>query len=167
MAGFSSTTSTVSGTASQQNYTFALSALTTLFFMWGFLTCLNDILIPHLKEVFDLNYTQGMLIQFCFFGAYFLVSLPAGLLVKKVGYKTGAVIGLVIAALGCLMFYPAAAMRDLGRGLARDALVDVGDEEVAALLGQRLGHGGTDAPPAAGDDDPAAVELTRHGNASD
>lgn len=118
MAGFSSTTSTVSGTASQQNYTFALSALTTLFFMWGFLTCLNDILIPHLKEVFDLNYTQGMLIQFCFFGAYFLVSLPAGLLVKKVGYKTGAVIGLVIAALGCLMFYPAAAMREYAVFLA-------------------------------------------------
>ncbi|MFO1369167.1 MAG: sugar MFS transporter [Marinagarivorans sp.] len=118
MAGFSSTTSTVSGTANQQNYTFALSALTTLFFMWGFLTCLNDILIPHLKEVFDLNYTQGMLIQFCFFGAYFLVSLPAGLLVKKVGYKTGAVIGLVIAALGCLMFYPAAAMREYAVFLA-------------------------------------------------
>lgn len=118
MAGFSSTTSTVSGTPSQQNYTFALSALTTLFFMWGFLTCLNDILIPHLKEVFDLNYTQGMLIQFCFFGAYFLVSLPAGLLVKKVGYKTGAVIGLVIAAVGCLMFYPAAAMREYAVFLA-------------------------------------------------
>jgi len=118
MAGFSSTTSSVSGSTSQQNYTFALSALTTLFFMWGFLTCLNDILIPHLKEVFDLNYTQGMLIQFCFFGAYFLVSLPAGLLVKKVGYKTGAVIGLVIAAVGCLMFYPAAAMREYAVFLA-------------------------------------------------
>ncbi|HMU66081.1 MAG TPA: sugar MFS transporter, partial [Cellvibrionaceae bacterium] len=118
MAGFSSTTSSVSGTAGQQNYTFALSALTTLFFMWGFLTCLNDILIPHLKEVFDLNYTQGMLIQFCFFGAYFLVSLPAGLLVKKVGYKTGAVIGLVIAAIGCLMFYPAAALREYAVFLA-------------------------------------------------
>lgn len=118
MAGFSSTTSSVSAPASQQNYTFALSALTTLFFMWGFLTCLNDILIPHLKEVFDLNYTQGMLIQFCFFGAYFLVSLPAGLLVKKVGYKTGAVIGLVVAAIGCLMFYPAAAMREYAVFLA-------------------------------------------------
>lgn len=118
MAGFSPTSSSVSGAPGQHNYTFALSALTTLFFMWGFLTCLNDILIPHLKEVFDLNYTQGMLIQFCFFGAYFLVSLPAGLLVKKVGYKTGAVIGLVVAAIGCLMFYPAAAMREYAVFLA-------------------------------------------------
>ncbi|RZA05707.1 MAG: sugar MFS transporter [Moraxellaceae bacterium] len=114
MAGFSPTATATTGSSSPQNYTFALSALTTLFFMWGFLTCLNDILIPHLKEVFDLNYTQGMLIQFCFFGAYFLVSLPAGLLVKKVGYKTGAVIGLVVAAAGCLLFYPAAALREYG-----------------------------------------------------
>ncbi|HEY6530253.1 MAG TPA: sugar MFS transporter [Cellvibrionaceae bacterium] len=114
MAGFSPSATATTGSSSPQNYTFALSALTTLFFMWGFLTCLNDILIPHLKEVFDLNYTQGMLIQFCFFGAYFLVSLPAGLLVKKVGYKTGAVIGLVVAAAGCLLFYPAAALRAYG-----------------------------------------------------
>lgn len=93
-----------------KNYNFALTSLTTLFFMWGFITCLNDILIPHLKGVFDLNYTQSMLIQFCFFGAYFLVSLPAGSLVKKMGYQKGIVIGLVIAALGCLLFYPAAAV---------------------------------------------------------
>jgi FHS family L-fucose permease-like MFS transporter len=93
-----------------KNYNFALTSLTTLFFMWGFITCLNDILIPHLKGVFDLNYTQSMLIQFCFFGAYFLVSLPAGSLVKKLGYQKGIVIGLVVAALGCLMFYPAASV---------------------------------------------------------
>ena len=92
----------------QKNYNFALTSLTSLFFMWGFITCLNDILIPHLKAVFDLNYTQSMLIQFCFFGAYFLVSLPSGSLVKKIGYQKGIVIGLVIAALGCLLFYPAA-----------------------------------------------------------
>lgn len=93
-----------------KNYNFALTSLTTLFFMWGFITCLNDILIPHLKGVFDLNYTQSMLIQFCFFGAYFLVSLPAGSLVKKLGYQKGIVIGLVVAAVGCLMFYPAASV---------------------------------------------------------
>lgn len=92
------------------NYTFALTSLTSLFFMWGFITCLNDILIPHLKAVFDLNYTQAMLIQFCFFGAYFIVSLPAGQLVKKVGYQKGIVVGLVIAALGCICFYPAASL---------------------------------------------------------
>jgi len=87
---------------------FALVSLTSLFFIWGFITCLNDILIPHLKAIFDLTYTQSMLVQFCFFGAYFLVSLPAGKLVKKVSYQKGIVIGLGIAAIGCLMFYPAA-----------------------------------------------------------
>ncbi|QBF81424.1 sugar MFS transporter [Shewanella maritima] len=89
-------------------YRFALVSLTSLFFMWGFITCLNDILIPHLKAVFSLSYTEAMLIQFCFFGAYFLVSLPAGALVKKLGYQKGIVTGLSIAALGCLIFYPAA-----------------------------------------------------------
>jgi FHS family L-fucose permease-like MFS transporter len=95
----------------QNNSTrFALISLTSLFFMWGFITCLNDILIPHLKAIFSLSYAQSMLVQFCFFGAYFLVSLPAGKLVKKMGYQKGIVIGLVIAALGCLLFYPAASL---------------------------------------------------------
>lgn len=94
-----------------QNYTVPLVWLTTLFFIWGFITCLNDILIPHLKSIFDLNYTQAMLVQFCFFGAYFVVSIPAGALVKRIGYKKGIVIGLLIAAFGCLMFYPAAAVQ--------------------------------------------------------
>lgn len=92
------------------NHRFALVSLTSLFFIWGFITCLNDILIPHLKSVFSLNYTQAMLIQFCFFGAYFIVSLPAGRLVKKVGYKRGIVIGLIIASIGCFLFYPAASL---------------------------------------------------------
>jgi FHS family L-fucose permease-like MFS transporter len=95
------------GTA-EPDYTAALSLLTSLFFMWGFITCLNDILIPHLKTVFSLNYTQVMLIQFTFFTAYFVVSLPSGFIVEKVGYKRGIVIGLVTAGAGCLMFYPAA-----------------------------------------------------------
>jgi len=92
------------------DYRLALTSLTSLFFMWGFITCLNDILIPHLKGVFSLSYSQAMLIQFCFFGAYFLVSLPAGAIVKRLGYQKGIVLGLVIAAIGCLCFYPAAAM---------------------------------------------------------
>jgi FHS family L-fucose permease-like MFS transporter len=96
------------------NYRFALVSLTSLFFMWGFITCLNDILIPHLKAVFSLSYTEAMLIQFCFFGAYFLVSLPAGKLVKRVGYQKGIVIGLLIASVGCLLFYPAAALATYG-----------------------------------------------------
>ena len=94
----------------QGNYSFALTSLTSLFFMWGFITCLNDILIPHLKGVFDLSYSQAMLVQFCFFGAYFLVSLPAGVIVKKLGYQRGIVIGLFVAAIGCLGFYPAASL---------------------------------------------------------
>ena len=93
-----------------KNYSFALTSLTTLFFMWGFITCLNDILIPHLKAVFNLTYVQAMLVQFCFFGAYFLMSLPSGYIVKKVGYKKGIVIGLLIAAVGCILFYPAASL---------------------------------------------------------
>lgn len=93
-----------------QNHLFALSALTSLFFIWGFITCLNDILIPHLKNVFSLSYTQAMLIQFCFFGAYFLVSIPAGMLVKRIGYKQGIIAGLAVAGIGCLLFYPAASL---------------------------------------------------------
>lgn len=95
--------------SSQGSYRFALISLTSLFFMWGFITCLNDILIPYLKGAFELSYTKAMLIQFCFFGAYFLVSLPAGKLVSKIGYQKGIVLGLIIACLGCLLFYPAAA----------------------------------------------------------
>ena len=71
----------------QTDYTFALTSLTSLFFMWGFITCLNDILIPYLKGMFSLNYTQAMLIQFCFFGAYFVMSIPAGKLVSRIGYQ--------------------------------------------------------------------------------
>ena len=92
----------------QSSYSGSLSLLTTLFFIWGFITCLNDILIPHLKAVFTLSYTQAMLVQFCFFTAYFVVSIPSGYLLKKISYKTGIVMGLSVASLGCLLFYPAA-----------------------------------------------------------
>jgi FHS family L-fucose permease-like MFS transporter len=93
------------------NYTFALTVLTSLFFMWGFITCLNDILIPHLKAAFGLNYAEAMLIQFMFFTAYFIMSLPSGAIVEKLGYRRGIVIGLVAAGIGCLLFYPAASTR--------------------------------------------------------
>lgn len=86
----------------------SLSILTSLFFIWGFITCLNDILIPHLKAMFTLDYTQAMLVQFCFFGAYFMMSVPSGYYVDKMGYKNGIITGLFIAGLGCLLFYPAA-----------------------------------------------------------
>ncbi|MDD8057573.1 MULTISPECIES: sugar MFS transporter [Shewanella] len=98
----------VDSTHQQGDFRFALVALTSLFFMWGFLTCLNDILIPYLKNMFELNYAQAMLVQFCFFGAYFIVSIPAGSLVGKIGYQKGIITGLVIACVGCLLFYPSA-----------------------------------------------------------
>lgn len=89
-------------------HTRSLIILTVLFFMWGLLTSLNDVLIPHLKSIYTLSYTQAMLVQFCFFGAYFIVSVPAGMLIKRIGYQQGAVTGLVVAAAGCALFYPAA-----------------------------------------------------------
>lgn len=93
------------------SYKKELIVLTSLFFMWGFLTSLNDILIPHLKAIFSLNYTQAMLVQFVFFVAYFLVSLPSSAIIEKVGYKRGIVLGLLIAGGGTLLFYPAASLR--------------------------------------------------------
>ena len=87
----------------------ALSVVGALFFMLGFITCLNDILIPHLKAIFNLNYTQAMLVQFCFFTAYAVMSVPMSKLVEKMGYKAGNIGGFLIAALGCVLFYPAAA----------------------------------------------------------
>lgn len=111
-----STSSTVppKTVANNTNYGPALVVLTSLFFMWGFITCLNDILIPHLKAVFDLNYTQVMLIQFTFFTAYAIISLPSGILVEKIGYKSGIIIGLLTAAAGTALFYPAAGYRSYG-----------------------------------------------------
>lgn len=92
-----------------QHHGKSLTVLTSLFFMWGLITSLNDILIPHLKGVFALSYVQAALIQFSFFTAYFIVSLPAGRLVQALGYQRGIVVGLSIAGVGCLLFYPAAA----------------------------------------------------------
>ena len=85
----------------------AMAIVTTLFFMWGLMTSLNDVLIPHLKAIYTLTYFQAMLVQFCFFGAYFIISLPAGALIRRIGYQKGAVTGLLIAAGGCVLFYPA------------------------------------------------------------
>jgi MFS transporter, FHS family, L-fucose permease len=87
----------------------AMTIATMLFFMWGFLTCLNDILIPHLKSIFELNYAQAMLVQVCFFSSYFLFALPAGKLVEWRGYKGTMVIGLFVMAAGAFLFLPASA----------------------------------------------------------
>jgi FHS family L-fucose permease-like MFS transporter len=73
-----------------------------LFFIFGGITSLNDVIIPKLKELFTLNYTQAMLVQFCFFTAYLLIGVPGARLVKKIGYMRGAVAGLVTMMAGCL-----------------------------------------------------------------
>src|SRR5216684_2889999 len=101
-----STTATAPGTG--QSYSAPLAIVTTLFFMWGFLTCLNDILVPHLKSIFDLGYAQVMLVQFAFFSAYFLFSVPWSKIVNTIGYQKTMVVGLLTMAVGALLFVPAA-----------------------------------------------------------
>jgi MFS transporter, FHS family, L-fucose permease len=91
-----------------QSYAAPLATVTTLFFMWGFLTSLNDILVPHLKSIFDLNYTQVMLIQFAFFGAYFIFSIPSAKVIDGIGYQRSMVVGLLTMGIGAFLFLPAA-----------------------------------------------------------
>jgi FHS family L-fucose permease-like MFS transporter len=100
------TAATAPGTG--QSYGAALATVTTLFFMWGFLTCLNDILVPHLKSIFDLNYKQSQFIQLAFFGAYFVFSFPASKIVDWIGYQKSMVVGLLTAGIGAFLFVPAA-----------------------------------------------------------
>ena len=90
------------------DYSRPLAVVTSLFFMWGFLTCLNDILVPHLKSIFDLSYAQVMLVQFAFFSAYFLFSVPWSKIVNMVGYQRTMVVGLLTMAVGAFLFVPAA-----------------------------------------------------------
>lgn len=93
---------------------YALAVLTSLFFLWGFITVLNDVLVPHWKELFQLSHAQSLLVQFCFFGAYFigslvyyLISATSGDPIERIGYKRGLILGLFISALGCGLFAPA------------------------------------------------------------
>lgn len=97
-----------------QNYKKPLAFVIILFFLFGFITCLNDILIPHLKGLFTLNYTQAMLVQVCFFSAYFVMSIPSGRITNKKGYRFGIVAGLATTALGTLGFIPAAQLASFG-----------------------------------------------------
>jgi MFS transporter, FHS family, L-fucose permease len=96
------------------NYARPLVIVTSLFFMWGFLTCLNDILVPHLKSIFNLNYSQAMLIQFAFFSAYFLFSIPWSRFVNRIGYHWTMVVGLITMAIGAFLFLPAASAASYG-----------------------------------------------------
>jgi MFS transporter, FHS family, L-fucose permease len=123
MAGISSTTQKKSANteATGNSYTGPLIVVTLLFFMWGFITCLNDILIPKLQDVFTLQHWQAMLIQTAFFGAYFFISLiyfifsvTKGDPIMKIGYKNGIIVGLIVAAIGCVLFFPAADYQSYG-----------------------------------------------------
>jgi MFS transporter, FHS family, L-fucose permease len=98
------------GAGTERSYTGALAIVTTLFFMWGFLTCLNDILVPHLKSIFDLNYAKVMLVQFAFFGAYAVFSIPSAKLIDWIGYQRSMVVGLLTMGLGAFLFVPAASV---------------------------------------------------------
>lgn len=101
-------------TTSTTNNSFksAFIFLTTLFFLWGFITVLVDSLVPRLKDVFEMSYAKTVLVQFAFFTAFFVFSLPAGFILSKIGYKKGIVFGLLTMALGCILFYPAAEYRN-------------------------------------------------------
>ncbi|MFD2999399.1 sugar MFS transporter [Pontibacter toksunensis] len=117
MAGISQQAQKEYTAAPSRNYGGPLVIVTLLFFMWGFITCMNDILIPKLQQVFTLQLWQAMLIQTAFFGAYFIVSLlyfvfsiTKGDPIQKIGYKNGIIVGLIVAAIGCALFYPAASM---------------------------------------------------------
>jgi FHS family L-fucose permease-like MFS transporter len=100
----------VPGVSTTPNYSRPLAVVTSLFFMWGFLTCLNDILVPHLKSIFDLNYAQVMLVQFAFFSAYFLFSVLWSRIVNTMGYQRSMVAGLLTMAVGAFLFLPAASV---------------------------------------------------------
>ena len=111
----------ISSRKETNQYRSAIIVVTGLFFMWGFMTVLNDILIPYLKNVFQLNYAQAMLIQFSFFGAYFIgsllyfiISVRFGDPITRIGYKNGIIAGLIISAVGSALFYPAAEFRMYG-----------------------------------------------------
>ncbi len=104
----------------------AMSIATMLFFMWGFLTCLNDILIPHLKAIFDLNYAQALLVQFCFFMSYAVFALPSGKLVEWRGYKGTMVIGLLVMAAGAFLFLPASTAASFGLFLSALVILAAG-----------------------------------------
>ncbi len=95
----------------KKSFRAAFITVTVLFFLWGFITVLVDSLVPRLKDVFELSYFQAGLVQFAFFLAYLVISVPAGALLSRIGYQKGIIVGLGTMAVGCLLFYPAASER--------------------------------------------------------
>ncbi len=102
------------GSKTSGTYRAAFVVVTSLFFIWGFITVMVDALIPRLKAVFELTYFEAGLVQFAFFTAYAIVSIPGGLLIARIGYKRGVLVGLLTMGVGCLLFYPAASLRLFG-----------------------------------------------------
>ena len=100
--------------------------VTTLFFMWAFLTELNDIMIPHLQSIFDLNYTESMMVQLVFFTGYFIFAVPSGKVVEWVGYKRTMVLGLSIMAAGSLLMLPAASAASFSLFLGAEFVLAAG-----------------------------------------
>lgn len=136
----------MSTTSTNKSYKSAFIFLTTLFFLWGFITVLVDSLVPRLKDVFEMSYAKTVLVQFAFFVAFFVFSLPAGFILSKIGYKKGILLGLLTMALGCLLFYPAASYRafpvfligyfTLAGGIT---ILQVAENPYVALLGSEDG----------------------------
>ncbi|MBC7451221.1 MAG: sugar MFS transporter [Cytophagales bacterium] len=154
MAGIGAPMSTSSTQETEnKNYTFPLIIITTLFFMWGFITCLNDILIPKFQDHFVLEGWEAMLVQSAFFSAFFLVSLVYFIasalgfdVISRIGYKNAIIIGLGVSGLGCLLFIPAAntesfnsfllALFVLASGIT---ILQMGANPYVALLGSSAG----------------------------
>ncbi|GEO02516.1 glucose/galactose MFS transporter [Adhaeribacter aerolatus] len=117
---------TESGNQQKANYTLALVTLAVLYFMNGFITCLNDTLVPFFKKGFTLTYAQSSLVQFYFFLTYGLMSFPAGKIVERIGYKKGMVLGFAIAAVGATLFLPASWLHLYGLFLAALFILAIG-----------------------------------------
>lgn len=132
--------------SNNNNYRFSFLLLTALFFLWGFITVFVDALIPRLRELFTLTYFEAGLVQFAFFGAYFLLSIPFSFLLGKLGYKRGILLGLIVLSLGCVLFYFAASFRTFGVFLvayftiaAGMTLLQVAANPYVAVLGSESG----------------------------
>jgi FHS family L-fucose permease-like MFS transporter len=138
--GVTTTTTNTGQYGTQKTDIRAMSIATMLFFMWGFLTCLNDILIPHLKGIFELNYAQAMLVQFCFFSSYFIFALPAGKLVEWRGYKGTMVIGLLVMAAGAFLFLPASAAASFGLFLSALVILAAGITTLQVAANPYVAH---------------------------
>ncbi|WP_345109940.1 sugar MFS transporter [Hymenobacter algoricola] len=121
-----STSAPAAATAPARSYAGPMLLMTTLFFLFGAVTNFNDVLMPYLKDVCQLTDLQSSAVQSAFFGAYFLMSLPAGWVLKKLGYQRGIVVGLLVMAGGALLFIPAADSRQFGLFLTALAVLGAG-----------------------------------------